>query len=88
MIRPVACLVDHKRAAHQRLGLGEAVRGLKSVREIVETDRKIGMVRPVALSRRYQRAAQQRFGFGQTVRGLKQLREIVEMDRHIGMIWS
>ena len=36
MIRPIARLVDRQRAAIERLGLGEAVRGSEQVREIVE----------------------------------------------------
>ena len=42
MIRAVALLVDRQRAAHQRLGLGEAVRGLKQLREIVEAIATLG----------------------------------------------
>ncbi len=78
MIRPVALLVDRERAAHQRLGLGEAVRGLKQLREIVEVGRHIGMIGPEALLVDRERAAHQRFGLGEAVRVLKQRREIVE----------
>jgi hypothetical protein len=35
MIRPIARLVDCERTAVERLGLGEAVRGLEPLREIV-----------------------------------------------------
>ena len=36
MVRPEARLENRQRAAHQRLGLGEAVRVMKQCREIVE----------------------------------------------------
>ncbi len=36
MVLPVARLVDGERAAHQRLRLGEPVRGLQQHAEIVE----------------------------------------------------
>ena len=84
MIRPIALLVDRERAAIERLGLGEAVRGSEQPREIVEAARDIGMIRPVALPRRSRGAAHERLGLGEAVRGLEQRREIVEADRHVG----
>jgi hypothetical protein len=44
VIGAVAFFVDGKRAVIKRLGLGEAVRGLKQNREIVEVDRRVGMI--------------------------------------------
>ena len=70
MILPVALFVDRERAAHQRLGLGEAVRGLKQGREIVEADRRVRMIRAVALFVDRERAAKERLGLGEAVRGL------------------
>ena len=81
MIRAVALFVDRERAAHQRLGLGEAVRVLKQPREIVEADRHIGMIWAIALLVDHERAAHQRLGLGEAVCVLKQLREIAEADR-------
>ena len=86
MIRAVALFADRQRAAHQRLGLGEAVRVLKQQREIVEADRHVGMIGAVALFVDLERAAHQWFGLGEAVRVLKQRRKIVEADRHIRMI--
>ena len=57
MVRPEAVLENRERAAHQRLGLGEAVRVLKQLREIVEVARHIGMIRAVALFVDRERAA-------------------------------
>ena len=42
MIRTVALLIDRQRAAHQRFGLGEAIRILKQKREIIEVSATMG----------------------------------------------
>ena len=48
MVRPEARLENRERAAHQRLGFGEAARGQKEQRKIVEVDRHFGMIRAIA----------------------------------------
>ena len=78
MIRPEACLTDRQRAAHERLGLGEAVRRLEQFREIVEVPRHVWMMRPVARLVDRERAAKEGLGLGEAVHGLEQTREIVE----------
>ena len=48
MVRAVGPLVDRQRPPHQRLGLGQAVRGLQQRRQVVEVAGDVGMVRAVA----------------------------------------
>jgi hypothetical protein len=86
MIRPEARLENCDCAAHQWFGFGEAVRGLKQKREIVEAVRHIGVIRAAARRADRQRAAHQWFGFGEAFCGPKQDREIVKADRHTWMI--
>ena len=86
MIRAEAFLVDGQRAAHQGLGLGKPVRGLKQLRQIVEADGDLGMIGAEAFLVDGQRAAHQRLGLRKTVRGLKQQRQIVEVSGDLGMI--
>ena len=74
-----AFLVDGQRAAHQGLGLGKPVRGLKQLRQIIEVYGHIGMAGAEAFLVDGQRAAHQGLGLGKPVRGLKQLRQIVEV---------
>ncbi len=69
MIRAEALLVDSERAAHQRLGLGKTVRGLKQRRQIVEVSGHIGMTGAEAFFVDGERAAHQRFGLDKPVRG-------------------
>ena len=76
---PRLALENRERAAHQRLGLGEAVRGLKQCARLLRSDRHIGMIGAVALLVDRQRTAHERLGLGEAVRGLKQHREIVEV---------
>ena len=78
MVGAEILFVDRQRAAHQRLGLRQPVRGLQQLREVVEVSRDVGMVWPVALLVDRQRAAHQRLGLRQPVGGLQQLREVVE----------
>ena len=68
MIGAEAFLVDGERAAHQGLGLGKPVRGLKQYRQIVEVSGHIGMIGPEAFLVDGERAAHQRLGLGEPVR--------------------
>ena len=79
-----AFLVDGERAAHQRLGLGEPVRGLEELRQIVEVDGDVGVIGAVGFLVDGERAAHQRLGLGEPVRGLEELRQIVEVAGHVG----
>ena len=81
-----ALLVDGQRAAHQRLGLGQPVRVLQQLRQVVEVAGDIGVIGPEALLVDGQRAAHQRLGLGQPVRGLEQLRQVVEVDGDVGVL--
>ncbi len=73
MLGAEAVLVDGQRAAHQRLGLGQAVGGLEQLRQVVEVDGDVGMLGAEALLVDGQRPAHQRLGLGQAVGGLEQL---------------
>ena len=84
MIRQTG-LPDSKRAAHQGLGFGKPVRGLKQHRQIVEVSGHIGMLRAEAFLVDGECAALQGLGLRKTVRVLKQLRQIVQVYGHIGM---
>ena len=77
MIRPVACLVDRQRAAIERLGLVETVRGPEQAREIVEICRHVGMIRPVARLVDRERAAKERLGLGEAVRVVSKLARLL-----------
>ena len=46
MIFPKAFRENGQRAAHQRLGLGEPVRGLEQLRQVVEVDRDVRVFGP------------------------------------------
>ena len=74
-----ACLVDGKRAPHQRLGLGEPVRGLEELRQIVEVAGDVRVIGAEAFLVDGKRAPHQRLGLGEPVRGLEELRQIVEV---------
>ena len=69
MIGAEAFLVDGKRAAHQGLGLGKPVRGLKQLRQIVEVRGHIGMIGAEAFLVDGERAAHQGLGLRKPVRG-------------------
>ena len=68
----------------KRLGLGQPVRGLEAMRQVVEVSGHVGVARSVTLLVDGQRAAHQRLGLGQPVRGLKQRRQVVEVSGHLG----
>ena len=57
-----ACLVDGKRAPHQRLGLGEPVRGFQERRQIVEADGDVRVIGAEACLVDGKRAPHQRLG--------------------------
>ncbi len=72
MIRPIARLVDRERAAHQRLGLREAVRGLEQFGEVVEGGRDSGMILPMARLGDRERAPVRGLGLRISGLGIKQ----------------
>src|SRR5207244_1102463 len=58
----VGLLVDGQGAAHQRLGLRQAVRGLEQRGQVVEVNGDVGVFLPVGLLVDGQRAALERLG--------------------------
>ena len=71
MIWPEVRLVDLKRAAYQRLGLGGPVCDAKQFRQIGKAHGDIGMLWAQGLLIDCNRAAYQRLGLSKPVRGLK-----------------
>jgi hypothetical protein len=64
--------IDGQVSAHQPLGLGMPVGGVKQRGEVVKVGRDVRMVRPKALLEDCQRPAHQRLRLGQSVGGLQQ----------------
>ncbi len=77
---------DREGAAHQRLGLGEAVRGLEQLGEVVEADGDVGVIGAEAGLGDREGAAHQRLGLREAVRGLEQQGEVVEVAGDCGVI--
>ena len=72
-------LIDAQRSTHQRLGLGQPVRRLEQLSQVVQTDGHFGMILPEALLIDCQRATHQRLGLGQPVRRLEQGSQVVQI---------
>ncbi len=88
MFRSEALFVDRQRPAHQRLRLGEAVRGLEQGGQVVEVSGDVGVFRSEALFVDRQRPAHQRLRLGEAVRGLEQQGEVVEAYGNVGVFRS
>ena len=79
MLTAKAAFENRQRAAHQRLGLAEPVRGLQQQRQVVEVSGDVRMLGAEARLVDGQRAPHRRLGLAEPVRGLQQLRQVVEV---------
>ena len=79
-VRAEASLVDGERAAHQRLGLGQPVRGLQQLARLLRSAGDVGMFVAEACLVDGEGAAHQRLGLGKPVGGLQQPGEVAELS--------
>jgi len=78
VFRTEALLVDGECAAHQRLGLAEAVRVLEQLGQVVEAVGDLWVFRAEAFLVDGERPAHQWLGLAEAVRGLEQHSQVVE----------
>ena len=67
---------------HEGFGLGQPVRGLEQLRQVVEVYGDIGMIRSEALLINGQGAAHERFGVGEKRFGLIQHAKLIQEQRY------